>query len=171
MDVEEIHPKKEIYMIVADIKKGKNTQKILADLNACFPKSGGKIGEDVRYYLGPVNKDIVTRGRDALEQGDAEQLGSLMIEAQRFFDMFLAPACPEELLSPNLHFVLSNPDLLPFVYGGKGVGSQGDGCVQYVTRGAEEQKKLLKKLKEMDMDPYPLVIHPGSKETNMAGKK
>ena len=160
MDVEEVHSQKEIHMVVADLKAGKNTQKILADLNSCFPKSGGKIGEDVRYYLGPVNKDIVFRAREALRDGDAAQLGSLMIEAQRFFDLFLAPACPEEFLSPKLHFVLSNPDLSNLVYGGKGVGSQGDGCVQFVTRGPNEKKKLIKKLAELELDPYPLTIKP-----------
>lgn len=165
MDVEEVHAKKIIYMVVADLKKGKNTQKILADLNACYPKSGGKIGEDVRYYLGPVNKDIVLRAREAVLAGDAEQLGYLMIEAQRFFDMFMAPACPEELLSPKLHFVLSNPDLTPLIYGGKGVGSQGDGCVQFIARGESEQKKLLKTLREMELEPYPLIIYPPNSES------
>ncbi|MBN1998882.1 GHMP kinase [candidate division KSB1 bacterium] len=160
MDVDEVYPRETIYMVVADLRAGKNTQKILADLNACYPKSGGKIGEDVRYYLGPVNKDIVTRARDVLGNGDAAQIGALMSESQRFFDMFIAPACPEELLSPKLHFVLTNPELTDYIYGGKGVGSQGDGCVQFVARGQAEQKKLIKKLKELEMDPYPLMIYP-----------
>ncbi len=163
MDVEEVQPRETIFMVVADLGAGKNTQKILADLNACYPASGGKIGEDVRYYLGPVNKDIVTRARDILANGDTQQLGVLMTESQRFFDMFIAPACPEELLSPKLHFVLTNPDFTEYVHGGKGVGSQGDGCVQFIAKGQTEQKKLIKKLKELEMDPYPLVIYPQQK--------
>ncbi len=158
LTIEQVPSQKNIYMVVADLNAGKNTQKILADLNACYPKSGGKIGEDVRYYLGPVNKDLVDRGKKILRNGDAEQLGTLMAEAQRFFDMFMAPACPEELLAPKLHFILSSPEIAPFVYGGKGVGSQGDGCVQFVTRGLKEQKKLIAKLKEMELEPYPLTI-------------
>ena len=81
-----------------------------------------------------------------------------MTESQRFFDHFMAPACPTELLSPALHFVLTNPELKDMTYGGKGVGSQGDGCVQFLVKGPKEQLKLIKKLKEMDTDPYPLVI-------------
>ena len=158
LDTEEIHPQKPIYMVVADLNAGKNTQKILADLNACYPKSGGKIGEDVRYYLGPVNKDILFRAREALQEGDAQRLGALMTEAQRFFDLFLAPACPQEFLSPKLHFVLSSPEISDLVYGGKGVGSQGDGCVQFIARDAEAQKELLQKLQGMNLDSYPLTI-------------
>ncbi|MBN1480525.1 GHMP kinase [candidate division KSB1 bacterium] len=158
MDVEEIEVKQDIYLVVADLKAGKNTQKILADLNACYPKSGGKIGEDVRYYLGPVNKDILSRAKAALKESNPQKLGALMTESQRFFDHFMAPACPTELLSPALHFVLSSPEIKDLVYGGKGVGSQGDGCVQFVAKGAKEQKRLIEKLKEMDTEPYPLII-------------
>ena len=158
MDVEEIQVDKDIYMVVADLNAGKNTQKILADLNACYPKSGGKIGEDVRYYLGPVNKDILLRAKEALANGNQQKIGALMIESQRFFDHFMAPACPTELLSPSLHFVLSNPELNDLAFGGKGVGSQGDGCVQFLAKGPKEQKKLIEKLKEMETDPYPLII-------------
>jgi mevalonate kinase len=158
LDAQEVKPAADIYMAVADLKAGKNTQKILADLNACYPKSGGKIGEDVRYYLGPVNKDILFRGREALQEGDAQRLGALMTEAQRFFDLFLAPACPQEFLSPKLHFILSSPEISDFVYGGKGVGSQGDGCVQFVARDYDAQQKLIEKMREMNLDPYPLTI-------------
>ncbi len=170
LEVEEIKPKKEIYMVVADLKAGKNTQKILADLNACFPKSGGKIGEDVRYYLGPVNKDILFNARQALTDGDEDRIGALMTEAQRFFDLFLAPACPQELLSPKLHFILSSPEIAHLVFGGKGVGSQGDGCVQFVARGKAEQKELIKKLKELQLDPYPLTIAANAAEKSAAGQ-
>ena len=166
-DVQELSPKKQIYFVIADLNAGKNTQKILADLNACYPKSGGKVGEDARYYLGPLNQDIVYRASEALTEGDEERLGSLMVEAQRFLDHFLAPACPEELLSPTLHFVLTNPEIASLHYGGKGVGSQGDGCVQFVARGKAEQQKLIEKLKELELDPYPLTIEPnhGTKKT------
>ncbi len=170
MDVEEIYPKQKVFMVIADLKAGKNTQKILADLNACYPKSGGKIGEDVRYYLGPVNKDILSRSRAAVKNTDPKQIGALMEESQRFFDHFMAPACPTELLSPKLHFVLSNPEFKELTYGGKGVGSQGDGCVQFVARGADEQKELMNKLAELGMDPYPLTIHPSDDPAKLKTK-
>src|SRR3990172_5044300 len=158
MDVEEITVEKPLHMVVADLKAGKNTKKILADLNACFPNSGGKIGEDVRYYLGPVNKDILFRAKEALNSANGEQVGRLMEEAQRFFDLFIAPACPQELLSPKLHFVLSSPELADYKYGGKGVGSQGDGTVQFVAKSKAAQKKMIQLLEEMELEAYPLDI-------------
>ncbi|MDZ7345383.1 MAG: GHMP kinase [candidate division KSB1 bacterium] len=164
IDIEELHPAKDLYLVIADLKAGKNTQKILADLNACYPRSGGKIGEDVRYYLGPVNKDILARAREAINDGDARKIGALMTEAQRFFDHFIAPACPTELLSPKLHFVLSSPELKPYIWGGKGVGSQGDGCVQFITKGPEEQKIVMQKLEELNTEPYPLTIRAAAQK-------
>jgi mevalonate kinase len=158
MDVEEVAVEKPLHMVVADLKAGKNTKKILADLNACYPNSGGKIGEDVRYYLGPVNKDILFRAKEALSSANGEQVGRLMEESQRFFDLFIAPACPQELLSPKLHFVLSSPELADYKYGGKGVGSQGDGSVQFVAKSPAAQKKMIQLLEEMELEAYPLDI-------------
>jgi len=166
LDIQEIQPGNDLYLVIADLNAGKNTQKILADLNGCYPKSGGKIGEDVRYYLGPVNKDIVSRAMQLLAEGNAAKIGALMVEAQRFFDHFMAPACPSELLSPTLHFILSSPEISDLVLGGKGVGSQGDGCVQFIAKGAKEQKRLMLKLKELGADPYPLIIQANSSSTN-----
>ena len=163
MDVEEIKVQQDIYLVVADLNAGKDTQKILADLNACYPKSAGKTSEDARYYLGPVNKDILSRAKVAIKENNAQKIGALMTESQRFFDHFMAPACPSELLSPTLHFVLSSPKIEELVYGGKPVGSQGDGCVQFVAKGPKEQKKRVEKLKEMNTDPYPLVIKADKK--------
>ncbi|MBN1541869.1 GHMP kinase [candidate division KSB1 bacterium] len=158
LDVEPIYPKENIYMVVADLRAGKNTQKILADLNACFPRTVGKIAEDVRYYLGPLNKDILSRGREILRAGDSRRLGMLMTESQRLFDLFVAPACSDELHSPKLHRILNDRKVQSLVYGGKGVGSQGDGSVQFVAHEKKEQNALIRLLRDMQLDPYPLTI-------------
>lgn len=158
IDVTELYPKHDYFMVVADLMAGKNTQKILADLNSAFPGTKGKIAEDVRYYLGPINKEIVDKAKKIIEHDDPEKMGLLMTEAQSLFDQFVTPACPEELTSPKLHQVLAQTDIKPLVYGGKGVGSQGDGCVQFLARGMEEQQELLRLLKRQGLDPYPLTI-------------
>jgi hypothetical protein len=44
------------------------------------------------------------------------------------------------------------------IWGGKGVGSQGDGCAQFIARGLEERNKLMKRLCAMDLQPYELTI-------------
>jgi UTP-glucose-1-phosphate uridylyltransferase len=97
----------------------------------------------------------------ALKAGDAERLGALMKEAQELFDRYARPACPEQLDSPVLHRALSHPGLQAHVYGGKGVGSQGDGSAQFVARSAEDQEKAVEIL-ERDLGVKCLTLTLGS---------
>ena len=69
------------------------------------------------------------------------QSEALMTTAQQVFDEFVAPAC-SELVAPRLHEVLADDAVGELGWGGKGVGSQGDGCAQIVTRGANERDIL-----------------------------
>ena len=158
MEIEELHPQDNIQMLIVDLRAGKDTMKILADLNSCYPRSASKVCEDVRYYLGPVNAEILAEARKAVELGDAEQVGTLMTEAQRLFDQFMAPACPAELEAPKLHKVLTYPKAQELIWGGKGVGSQGDGCAQFVARGKEERDELKRRLAEFDVKCFDLDI-------------
>jgi len=66
-----------------------------------------------------------------------------MVRAQRLFDEHLAPACPAELTAPALHRALSSPEIQPYIWGGKGVGSQGDGCAQFIARGSEARERAI----------------------------
>jgi len=67
-----------------------------------------------------------------------------MTRAQELFDRYLMPACPRQLTSPVLHEALAFPEIKELVWGGKGVGSQGDGTVQFVARGVEEQERVIR---------------------------
>lgn len=164
MDSEVLTPQENIYVLIVDLKAGKNTKKILADLHSSF-LSNKKSGEDVRYALGPVNEEILHQAKRAVNDGNAREIGRLMVEAQRLFDEFVQPACPEELTSPKLHRVLSYAPAQELIWGGKGVGSQGDGCAQFVARGAVERERLIEVLKPLDVDCFPLTIQPHN-ETN-----
>jgi len=158
MEVEELHPNADIYMLIVDLRAGKDTMKILADLNSAYPRSKGKVSEDVRYYLGPVNAELLAEAREAVQLGDAEQVGSMMTEAQRLFDEVMAPACPSELEAPKLHKVLGYPKIQELIWGGKGVGSQGDGCAQLVARGKDEREELKRRLAELDVECFELDV-------------
>ncbi len=158
MEIEELSPSRPVYMVIADLKKGKNTRKILSDLNYHFMKSSGPIHERLRYALGDGNKEILMDARRILEEGDSDELGRLMKKAQRLFDEYVAPACPEELAAPKLHEILSHPDIQDLIWGGKGVGSQGDGCAQFVAKGLEEQEELIERLWNLDVRPYNLIV-------------
>jgi galactokinase len=158
MEIEELSPGRPVYMVMADLNRGKNTKKILADLNHHFMEQDGPIKEKLRYALGEANKEILMNAKRMLEEGDTDELGHLMNKAQKLFDQCVAPACPEELTAPRLHEVLSCPDIQDLIWGGKGVGSQGDGCVQFVAKGLEEQEELIGRLWKLDVRPYNLII-------------
>jgi galactokinase len=130
-----------IHVLIVDLRRAKDTKRILADLNACFPDTPGAVAVGVREALGPRNAALVADAEDALARGDAAAVGALMTEAQDVFDRLVAPACPE-LRAPRLHDVLAHPSARELAWGGKGVGSQGDGCAQLVTRGPDERDAL-----------------------------
>lgn len=138
----------DLFLVIVDLAAGKDTRKILADLNRCFPSGGGEVGAKVRHFLGAENRRIVREAEAAIEAGDPERIGALMDEAQAAFDEAMIPACPEELTAPVLHRVLSHPSLRTIVLGGKGVGSQGDGTAQFLVRTADDQETAVRVLRE-----------------------
>ena len=83
-----------------------------------------------------------------------------MVEAQQLFDFNVAPMCPEELTSPILHEVLNDPVINRLSYGGKGVGSQGDGSVQFLAKDRESQQQIIDYLNNRGMKAYALTIKP-----------
>jgi galactokinase len=66
-----------------------------------------------------------------------------MADAQALFDEYAIPACPEELSAPVLHRVLNYESLKPHIWGGKGVGSQGDGSAQFIARSKDDQQAAI----------------------------
>ena len=150
-----------IHMVVVDLGAQKDTQEILARLNQCYPFAQNAIASNVQHYLGPINRDIVSRATEDLRSGDAQGLGRLMTEAQQLFDEHCAPACPEELNAPVLHQVLSHPGIQPHIWGGKGVGSQGDGSAQLVARSAEDRDSVVRVLRdELGLSTLALDLLP-----------
>lgn len=133
------------HLLIVDLCRGKDTRKILADLNACFPATPGAQAAGVRRALGEKNQTILAQARGHLADGNSRGLGGLMTSAQQVFDEFVAPAC-SELAAPRLHEVLADAAVREFGWGGKGVGSQGDGCAQIVARGREECDALADRL-------------------------
>jgi galactokinase len=158
MEVDEVAPGGPIALLVVDLRRGKDTRRILADLRACFPATPGPVAAGVRDALGPQNAALVGRARDAVAAGDAAALGAIMTEAQRIFDRRVAPACPE-LAAPRLHEVLAHPAAGDLAWGGKGVGSQGDGCAQLVARGPAERDALAARIEgDLAVACLPLTI-------------
>lgn len=161
ISVKPIAIKKPLYMVIADLKAGKDTVRILSDLNKCYPFAENDKERAVHEALGVDNREYIARADALLQEGDAKGLGELMVEVQANFDKKVAPACPSQLKSPVLHSVLNDENIKKWIYGAKGVGSQGDGTVQLLARDEECQKALIDYLNnERKMGAFPLTLRP-----------
>lgn len=164
LDTQELQVNSELYFVIVDLHAKKDTMEILNKLNRCYPFAENEIEKGVQELLGPINKRIVHQALDALKAGDAPKLGALMVEAQAFFDRYATPACPEELTSPVLHKVLAYEPLKPHVWGGKGVGSQGDGTAQFLARSEADQQAVMEIIeRDLGMECHTLTLKPGRK--------
>ena len=133
----------DLHLVLVDLDAQKDTMRILEQLNHCYPQARNEVDRGVQALLGPINDRIVHQAVEALRDGDAKRMGALMVDAQALFDEFAIPACPEELSAPVLHRVLNYQPLEPYIWGGKGVGSQGDGSVQFVARSKADQQSAV----------------------------
>jgi galactokinase len=148
LDVKELKIGGDIYFLIVDLNKGKDTKKILADLNKGFPFPIDEQEKRKHEYFKEINPLMIQKAKAVLEMGDSFLLGKIMSAAQEEFDIHLAPSCPEELAAPKLHEVLNLPDVKKYAYGGKGVGSGGDGTAQLVCKTKEDRAKLKEELEK-----------------------
>lgn len=160
VDVENFNIKSELYWVFSNLNGEKDTIKILADLNKAYPFATNDKERNEQKALGEINQDVISRAIEAMRHGDAEGLGKLMTEAQEIFDKYIAPMCPEELTAPKLHAMLNDEYIKSLSYGGKGVGSQGDGSIQFLAKDKGCQAKLLEYLKGKGLQAYSLTIKP-----------
>lgn len=152
------------YWVLADLMASKDTVKILSDLNECYPFARTEKDCLVQEALGEDNERYVCRALRYLEEGNARGLGSLMVEYQENFDRKVAPVCPDQLNAPVLHSVLNDEIIKKWVYGAKGVGSQGDGTVQFLVKDEESRNALTAYLKEQKgMTAFSLTLKPGKR--------
>lgn len=150
-----------LYFVIANLNAGKDTVKILSDLNKCFPFAQNDLERSVQNALGEENAVFISEAVEAIETGNAEKLGSIMSSFQANFDKKVAPACYSQLRAPVLHSVLSDNRINEYVYGAKGVGSQGDGTVQFLAKNEVCQKALIEYLNnDRGMDCFSLTLKP-----------
>jgi galactokinase len=166
--VEPVLPGGEFYMFLVDLAGHKDTIRILSDLRAGYGPS-----ERLQLALGQDNERIVRQAYSALKTGSAEQLGELMSQSQRVFDESVAPHSQAELASPLLHQVLSMKGIAGLVYGGKGVGSQGDGTAQFIARSESDRRQAMREITQAfpQMRCFPLTIAPGLEQVGLAGRQ
>jgi galactokinase len=137
----------DLFFVIVDLAGSKNTQEILRRLNQCYPFATNQIQQNVQKYFGSISAEITQAAVAAIQQGDAQLLGALMTKAQAEFDQHVVAACPSQLTAKKLHLLLEHEPLKPYIFGGKGVGSQGDGTAQLVVKNQESQRKAIEIIK------------------------
>ena len=163
VDVRELSVPKDLYLVIVDLGAGKDTRLILNQLNHCYPFAESELEKNVQHYLGPISAQITPEAYQALRDGDAETVGKLMTRAQTEFDKHLIPACPSQLTAPVLHKVLNYEPIQPYIWGGKGVGSQGDGSAQFIVKDEESQARVIEIIEQdLEMSCLKLVIEASS---------
>ena len=159
IEVRSLNVKKHLYWVFADLCAEKDTIRILSDLNKAYPFPSTEAERLEHEALGEKNLEIVDRAVRYMAEGDVESLGRLMTETEELFNAQIAPMS-EALHSPKLNSVLRDPNIQPLVWGGKGVGSHGDGSVQFLARSEEAQARLTAYLNDHGMKAYPLTLKP-----------
>ncbi len=162
LETVELQVEDELHLAIVDLGAEKDTMEILNRLNRCYPFAENEVERGVQELLGPINKRVAHQAVEALSASDGEKIGELMVEAQGFFDRYATPACPEELTAPVLHRVLNHEPLKPHIWGGKGVGSQGDGTAQFIARSRADQQAVIEILeRDLGVECLELTIRPG----------
>jgi len=153
--IEPIFAKDTLHLFYVDLAGKKDTVVILRDLHAQYSRDPA-----LQRALGKDNEVIVRKAFSAVQNGRAAEVGSLMTEAQEIFDRCVAVHCPEHLAAPLLHGVLALPEIQAHIYGGKGVGSQGDGTAQFVARSEADRDMAMQKIVQAfpQIRCFPLTI-------------
>lgn len=159
IEVNSLTVKKRLYWVFADLCASKDTIKILRDLNKAYPFASNDSEVCEHKALGPLNRNIVNRAIKYMADGDAVSLGKLMFEAEDIFNKYITPMS-DALIAPKLNSVLHDPIISKWIYGGKGVGSHGDGSVQFLAKDKESQEKLQDYLNSNGMKAYTLTLNP-----------
>ena len=162
IDVKDFNVPHDMYLVIVDLGASKDTRLILSQLNHCYPFAENELEKNVQHYLGPLSAEVTQQAYQALRDGDAEAVGKLMTRAQMEFDKHLIPACPSQLTAPVLHKVLNYEPIQPYIWGGKGVGSQGDGSAQFIVKDEESQQRVIEIIeRDLQMSCLKLVIEAG----------
>ena len=159
IEVRSLNVKKHLYWVFADLCAEKDTIRILSDLNKAYPFPSNAKEQAEHDALCEQNLALVDKAIQCMASGDAEGLGRLMTEAEALFDAQVAPMS-EALYAPKLHAVLHDPQIQPLVWGGKGVGSHGDGSVQFLARSEAAQQQLVDYLNAQGLKAYSLTLKP-----------
>lgn len=132
-----------LFILIVDLRASKDTVTILSALQSAYGHDAPSEEQTQLYNLfGEGNQGMCERALRCMQNGDVQGLGAAMSAAQAAFDSVAVPFCEAQLAAPKLHAVLSCDAIQQFIWGGKGVGSQGDGTAQLLCRSGEAMAKV-----------------------------
>ena len=108
--------------------------------------------------IGNKNVELVEKAVYALETGDLKLFGNCLNEAQKLYAA-AKDACPEYKM-PIFYSVISDSSIQKLSFGGKSVGSGGDGSLLLICKDENSQKSLKNYIKEKyQMDSIEFCIN------------
>jgi hypothetical protein len=136
------------HFLVVDLGRQKKTRSILDSLRSAYPVARSRKERRLHGLLGPRNRRLVEKAVRAISRGDARLLGRAMSESQIEFQRAALPLARNDLDSPRLYSVLTDPMVVRGTYGGKGVGSHGDGAAQLLCKSLDVRSSLARYIRD-----------------------
>lgn len=128
LNIQSLDISNDFYFFYVNLEGNKNTLKILDDLRNSYPHSS-----NLRKYLGHNNIQIIKMAERFISAGDIKGLGLLLSESQLQFDN-LVSNLSSALLAPKFHELQNDKELQNYIYGGKEIGSHGDGTALFIAK-------------------------------------
>ena len=149
--------KENVYVTMVDLNSEKDTRAIMRAVNNALPFAKNEKDNAIHQIIGIENKKRVQTVANALKEGDIKKIGETFSETQQVMDKAII-AC-EEFKAPVLHKVLGDENIKQLTYGGKSVGSGGDGTALLVCKDERSQQELSEYIQnELKMDTISLYI-------------
>lgn len=153
---------KDLYVLIVDLNSNKDTRIIMSSFNRALPIAKKEKDKLLLDIIGNKNVELVEKAISCLELGDLKIFGKCLSEAQLLLDK--AKVACKEFKAPALHLLLSDGFVQCLTYGGKSIGSGGDGSLLLVCENAKTQNTLESYIKEVyGMDSISFCINKSSK--------
>lgn len=139
-----------MFLTLVPLKK-KNTGIILETLQKSFPYPHSSREEIIKLFFTTVSPFITKEALLALN--DMARLGQIMNYYQKMWNGMIAPQS-QVLQDTESTKLIFNSEIQKWIYGGKCIGSHGDGAVELLCKTAETQDKLHTWLETHRYKPY-----------------
>ncbi len=139
--IETVSVAKNVCFLIVDLNSNKNTRAIMNRFNRALPFFNHDNDHYLYDILGKKNYDLVNLAQKSLETGDLVLFGSCLKEAQRNLDRAMCTC--HEFRAPKLHLLLNDGIVDMMTYGGKSIGSGGDGTLLLVCESEQSRSYLV----------------------------